>query len=192
MTTNIEIREIFQDHHDAVSKNKSEKVLISHCGVFSTEFIRGLADSLSKIATSYGESHQFCTKLFSILLEGLKNLKLYAEPDKFNNKVGFLIVSRTPEGYNFQIANLVTEDGYVNIEKYLNKINDFTQEELYEVYNEILTNELLGSDGKKGRGFVNARIKTENKIDFEKQCMSDGRVLLKCYLRMKNRVEESH
>ncbi len=186
MTTNIEIREVFQDHHDAVAKNKSEKVLISHCGVFSTELIRGLADSLIVIAKSYGDSHQHCTKLFSILLEGLKNLKLYAEPDKHNNKVGFLIVSRTPESYHFQIANLVTDDGYENIEKYLNKINAHSKEELVKMYNEILTNELLGNEGKKGRGFVNARIKTENKIDFEKQDMNDGRLLLKCYLKMKN------
>lgn len=192
MTTNIEIREIFQDHHDALAKNKSEKILISHCGVFSTELIRGLADSLTVLAKSYGESHQYCTKLFSILLEGLKNLKLYAESDKHNNKVGFLIVSRTQENYHFQIANLITEEGYANIEKYLNKINAHSKEELVKMYNEILTNELLGNEGKKGRGFVNARIKTENKIDFEKQHMNEDRLLLKCFLKMNHRVEESH
>ncbi len=186
MTTNIEIREVFQDHHDAIAKNKSEKILISHCGVFSTELIRGLSDNLIKIATSYGESHQFCTKLFSILLEGLKNFKVYAEVDKHNNKVGFLIVSRSQDAYNFQIGNLVTSDGYENIEKYLTKINELSDEEINEMYKEILTNELLGNNGKKGRGFVNARIKTKNKIAFEKQDMEDGRLMLKCFLRMEN------
>ena len=183
MTTNIEIRDVFQNYHDVVAKNKSEKVLISHCGVFSTELIRGLADSLTKIATSYGEDYNFCNKLFSILLEGLKNLKLYAEPDKYNNKVGFLVVSKSSEAYSFQIANLVTKDGYENAERYLNKINSLSEEELLTMYREILTNELLGNEGKKGRGFVNARIKTGNKIEFEKQDMDDERMLLKCFLK---------
>ena len=181
-----EIREIFQNQHDEIASSKDGKVLISHCGTFSTELIRELAESLVKITTSCGTKSLQNKRLFSILLEGLKNLKLYAEPDDRNNKVGFLIVSKNTNSYIIHISNIVSIENYKKVEKYLQQINSFTPKELEQTYFEILKNELLGLEGKKGRGFINARLKSNNKIEHTVNELSGDLLLLNCFLVVKN------
>lgn len=181
-----EIREIFQNQHDEIASTKEGKILISHCGTFSTELIRQLAESLVKIATSNGAKSVMNKRLFSILLEGLKNLKLYAEPDEKNSKIGFLIVSRNTERYVIHISNIVSIENYKRVEKYLHQINSFTEEELEKTYFEILKNELLGLDGKKGRGFINARLKSNNVINHTVNELSGDLLLLNCFLVVNN------
>ena len=181
-----EIREIFQDQHDEIAKSKEGKVLISHCGTFSTELIRALAESLVRISTSHGASSNETKRLFSILLEGLKNLKLYAEPDENRNKVGFLIVSKNNGQYVIHISNIVSIENYKRVEKYLFQINSFSSEELEKTYLEIVENELLGLEGKKGRGFINARLKSNNKIEHSVNELSGDLLLLNCFLVVNN------
>jgi len=60
-----EIREIFQNRHDEIASSKNSKVLMSHCGTFSTELIRELAESFVKITTSYGTKSVQNKRLFS-------------------------------------------------------------------------------------------------------------------------------
>lgn len=182
--TKIEIREIFQNQHDLLASSKESKVLLAHCGTFSTDLIREFSNTLVKIAVSRGTKKDKCKLLFSILLEGLKNLKIYAEPDEQNNKVGFVIVSKTNEAYVMQISNIVSFENFHKVEKYLHQINTFTQEQLEQTYKEILTNELLGLDGKKGRGFINARLKSGNKIEYSVNELSNNLLLLNCVLRV--------
>lgn len=181
-----EIREIFQNQHDEIVRSKEAKVLIAHCGTFSTELIRELAENLVKIATSHGTKQNESKRLFSILLEGLKNLKLYAEPDENNNKVGFLIISKSKKAYVIHISNIVSIDNYKLVEKYLHQINSFKKEELEQTYYEILKNELLGLDGKKGRGFINARVKSNNNIKHTVNELSSDLLLLNCFLVVNN------
>lgn len=180
--TNIEIREIFQNQHDLVASSKENKLLIAHCGTFHTELNRELSNSLVRIAISHGTKKDKCKLLFSIMLEGLKNLKLYAEPDEYNNKIGFLIVSKTSDAYVMQISNIITRDNYEKIRKYLHQINTYSEVELQETYYEILKNELLGLEGKKGRGFINARLKSKNKIEHSVNQLSGEFMLLNCFL----------
>jgi len=160
--------------------------LISHCGNFSTELIRALADSLVKIGTSHGTKPIQNKRLFSILLEGLKNLKLYAEPDEKNSKIGFLIVSKKKEQYVIHISNIVSIESYKQVEKYLHQINSYSQSELEQTYFEILQNELLGLEGKKGRGFINARLKSGNEIKHTVNELSGDLLLLNCFLTVNN------
>lgn len=181
-----EIREIFQNQHDKIVSSKEGKILISHCGTFSTELIRELSESLVKITTSYGAKPGQNKRLFSILLEGLKNLKLYAEPDENNNKIGFLIISKNVDSYVIHISNIVSIDNYKQVEKYLQQINSFSQKELEQTYYEILKNELLGLEGKKGRGFINARLKSNNKIEHTVNELSVDLLLLNCFLVVNN------
>ena len=47
---------------------------------------------------------------------------------------------------------------------------------------EILKNELLGLEGKKGRGFINARLKSDNKIEHTVNELSGDLLLLNCFL----------
>lgn len=180
-----EIRTIFQDQYDEIARSNEGKILISHCGVFSTELIRALAESLVQIATSHGAKPDQNKRLFSILLEGLKNLKLYAEPDERNNKTGFLIVSKKKDNYVIHISNIVSIENYKRVEKYLHQINSFSQEELERTYFEILRNELLGLEGKKGRGFINARIKSNNRIEHNVNELNEDLLLLNCFLVVK-------
>jgi len=180
--TKIEIREIFQNQHDLIESSKESKLLIAHCGTFPTTLNREFSNALVRIATSHGTKKDDCKLLFSIMLESLKNLKIYAEPDEHNNKIGFLIVFKTADAYIMQLSNIVSQDNYKKVEKYLHQINTYTEEQLQETYYEILKNELLGLDGKKGRGFINARLKSKNKIEYSVNQLSNNLLLLNCVL----------
>ena len=175
--TALEIREIFQNQHDGMTKKDNRKVLMSHFGTFSQDLVSSLSGTTEELLTSSGDKRVVIKRTFSILIEGLQNIRLHGERDELNRQLGFVIVAGNKKDYRIIMANVINPEELEKVEKYLNKINGFSIEELKKTYLTVLSNEFLSSKGGAGLGFITTRMKSENPLNYSFYSLMSGRIL---------------
>lgn len=146
--------------------NTSGSLLAHHFGDFSTDFINGLTESVEEMMTSNGDSKKVIKRVFSILIEGLQNVKLHGERDEQGNQYSFLFIVKGKSSYKIIMGNLINHEDKVIAERYLDKINKMNAEELKSYYLEILDNSFFSRKGGAGLGFLTMRMKSEQKLNF--------------------------
>lgn len=162
--TALEIREIFQNKQDQLNANG--KVLLSHLGTFSQELVDSLCMSTEELLISSGDHRLVVKRLFSILIEGLQNIRLHGIPDEYDRQLGYLIVARKGDAYVVIMANMITQEDQSKVEAYLDRINLYDKEELKEAYLAVLNNEFVSNKGGAGLGFITTRMKSEHQLNY--------------------------
>ena len=173
----VEIREIFQNQHDGLESNEGYKVLISHFGTFSQDLVSSLSSSTEELLISSGDQRMVVKRLFSILIEGLQNIRLHGERDDVDRQLGFVIVARGKEDYRIIMANIIDAEDHRKVEKYLEEINHYAVEELKETYLSVLTNEFLSDKGGAGLGFITTRMKSGNPLRYSFYALKSEKML---------------
>ncbi len=175
--TAAEIREIFQNRHDSFESEDGRKVLISHFGTFSQDLVSSLSSNTEELLISSGDKRMVVKRLFSILIEGLQNIRLHGETDYSGRQLGYLIVARGKKDYRVIMANIINPDDQDKVEKYLEDINHYSAAELKETYLSVLTNEFLSQKGGAGLGFITTRMKSGNPLRHSFYALKNDKML---------------
>ena len=120
-----------------------------------------------------GDKKGTVKRMFSILVEGLQNIRIHGGRDEDGNQVSFLIIMQTEEYYKVTLANLVVSE---NIDTIVSRIEDLNQLELplvKELYMEVLSNGIMSNKGGAGLGFITMALKSKNKLVYNAQEVSD-------------------
>lgn len=184
----IEIREIFQNKQDNL-ENEGIKVLISHFGVFTQDLVSSLCSSTEELLISSGDRRVVVKRLFSILIEGLQNIRLHGERDSFGRQLGYLIVARTKDHYRIIMANVISTEDMEKVEKYLEQINEYSPEKLREAYLLVLSNEIISHKGGAGLGFITTRMKTEQPLRYSFYNLDSDQILFTFEVRLSRNPE---
>ena len=174
-----EIQEIFLNQNDGLVKNDGRKILLCHCGTFSQDLISSLSTNSEELMTSAGDKKTVVKRAFSILIEGLQNIRLHGEYDDLKQQLGFVVVSGNKEDYKIILANIIEVKDVEKIEKYIDKINVCSKEKLKELYLSVLTNEFLSQKGGAGLGFITTRKKAGNPLNYSFYPLRNGKTLFK-------------
>lgn len=172
----MEIREIFINKQDNLS-DKDYKVLLSHLGTFSQDLISSLCNSTEELLISAGDSKKIIKRLFSILIEGLQNIRLHGERDGQGRQVGYVILAKSKEKYRIVMANVIHPEDYIKVEQYLEEINGYSAEQIKKTYIEVLSNEFMSHKGGAGLGFITTRMKSENPLIYSFYQLDNGQML---------------
>lgn len=162
--TALEIKEIFQNKQDRL--NTSGKVLLSHFGTFTQDLVGSLCTSTEELLISSGDKRLVVKRLFSILIEGLQNIRLHGQRDEYDRQLGYLIVSRQEDQYAVIMANMIHPEDQEKVESYLDRINNYKSPELKEIYLTVLNNELVSEKGGAGLGFITTRMKSAHPLHY--------------------------
>jgi endoglucanase Acf2 len=154
--------------------NASGSLMVQHLGEFSTDFINGLTESVEEMMVSNGDSKKVIKRVFSILIEGLQNVRLHGEKDEQGNQYSFLFVVKGKNTYKIIMGNLINHEDQVIAERYLDKINLMSAEELKSYYLEILDNSFFSRKGGAGLGFLTMRMKSEQKLAYSFDKLNDN------------------
>ena len=154
--------------------NASGSIMVHHFGEFSIDFINGLTDSVEEMMVSNGDSKKVIKRVFSILIEGLQNVRLHGERDEQGNQFSFLFILKCKNNYKIIMGNLINHEDKVNAESYLDKINLMSTEELKSYYLEVLDNSFFSSKGGAGLGFLTMRMKSEQKLSYSFDKLNDN------------------
>lgn len=171
----LKVRELFQGHQDEVLEPESEgKVIAAHFGGFSQGFIYTLTEEFEKLLISNGDKRPVIRRLFSIMIEGLQNVRIHGQKDTFGRQVAFLLITRYDDRYNLRMANLIENSVKEKLEDYLSHINSCSMDDLKQTYLDILRRDFMSQSQGAGLGFVTTRIKSGSKIDYNIHPVSEG------------------
>ncbi|MBL1278822.1 MAG: hypothetical protein COA33_001005 [Fluviicola sp.] len=182
--TSSEVREIYQNQSDALVSSENSKVLISHFGAFSQNLVSNIATNAENLLLSKGVDKGLVKRVFSILIEGLQNIRMHGQKDEADRQLGFLILSEDDNCFNISLANVIDPVDFEKVDKYIEEINNYSKEELRDTYLNVLTNEFISQKGGAGLGFITTRIKSGHPLEHSYYALSDGNLLFMFKIRL--------
>lgn len=172
-----EIRTSYLKHLEKLHVKEQMTVSVNHFGVFSQDLINSIALTVEELMVSFGDDKKTIKRIFSILIEGLQNIRLHAERDEHDRPLAFLFLGKNPEIYKIIFGNIIQNSDRELVESYLNKINWLDKESLKELYFGILSKGYLSKKGGAGLGFITMRMKSENPLVYSIEELDNERSL---------------
>lgn len=157
---------VFTDCLESVVNQLDAHVIAQHQGTFSQDFVFELASQIEINLLNSGESKQTVKKVFSLLIEGLQNIRIHGLKREDLEDLSFFILSKNTKDYIFFFSNLIDEKGKLFIEEAIGKINQKSAVELKEYYLGQLSNGIMSEKGGGGLGFITLRMKSDSPLDF--------------------------
>ena len=169
-----EVRNNFLNLLEKFSSDKKKSIVVNHFGEFSQDLVNSIASSVEEQMINAGDQKKVVKRVFSILIEGLQNIRLHGERGEDGKQQSYLILVKNPTYYKLGFGNLIQQEDIEQIERYLAKINAMNSEELKELYTSILTNGYISKKGGAGLGFLTMRMKSENQLSHQILKFSNG------------------
>lgn len=160
---------------DAYSKVSGHKIVLSHFGEFSQDLVNSLSKGIEDIMINSDDAKGPVKRMFSILVEGLQNVRIHAEKDEDGAQVAFLVVAQHEEYYRVAIGNLILVENIEYVLEKIDNLNKMTPEEVKAHYMEILTNGIISNKGGAGLGFITIAMKSKSTISYEIEDI-DGKI----------------
>lgn len=174
-----DIRNSYLKYLEKLSVLEQRSVAVNHFGVFSQDLINSIADSVEEQMVSFGDQKKVIKRVFSILIEGLQNIRLHGEKDDLGRALAFLFLAKNTSNYKIVFGNIIQNDDREIITNYLDKINKMNEVELKELYLNILTQGYLSKKGGAGLGFLTMRIKSGNALEYSIENLDEHKSLFR-------------
>ncbi len=152
------------------------KIIVSHFGEFSRDLLNSLSTSIEEIMLDSGDKKHSIKRMFSILVEGLQNIRIHGERDKDGNQVSFLIVLQNENDYKVTFGNLVHLENLHKLTTRIDELNKLSIEEIKGLYINTLSNGIMSSKGGAGLGFITMALKSNQEISYKSVKVSDDLV----------------
>ena len=167
---NSRYQEIYGNYNISLKK----KIVVSHFGEFSQDLVNSISNGVEEAMIVAEDKKGTVKGMFSILVEGLQNIRLHGEKDEDGNQASFLIIAQDEDAYLVTLANLVLITNKPVIEERLSEINSFDEKQVKSLYMEVLTNGIISNKGGAGLGFITMAMKSKNKLNFSIEPINDN------------------
>lgn len=171
-----EIKAIYLKLVNSIDAN-NEQLLMNFFGTISDDLINSLGQSMEDLLISYSVSKKLINKLFSIIVEGLKNILLYGEYSSTREKIGFVIVVKTPSSFKLLFGNLITQKVQPTLDTYLSSIANMSAQQLNKTYVETLETTFVKDVRTSGVGLLVMAMKSDGKLVYQFNEIDEQRYL---------------
>lgn len=165
--TSTSVDKIYQSYLSIYEEDLGYEVLLKYYGEFSVNLIRSFADGVEEMMTKLGEKRHVIKRMFSILIEGLQNVYIHGGTEENGAQMAFLIITKNESTYKILLGNIVEPEDRSPVKTYLGNINNHSEEELKQLYLNILKNGYLSKKGGAGLGIVTMRIKSAKNLHYQ-------------------------
>lgn len=163
-----EVRKIFQGQCDTLMDMEHRNILVSHFGTFSQELVMGLSQGVEDLLVSIGDKKLIIKRMFSILIEGLQNIRIHGEREKITDRqLSYLVLAGDQRSYKLIMANIIKSEEVSRVTGFIDKINGYSEDELKDIYTSVLSNEFLSQKGGAGLGFITTRMKSGKSLGYD-------------------------
>ena len=172
----VKVNECFEELYHKFSEGDANNVMLSHFGEFSQDLVNSISEGVESKLYENDVKKAIIKRMFSILIEGLQNIRIHGE--KYNNQSqhGHVIVAKQTDKFVVSFGNYVLNDNIKMLSKNLNDLNKLEPEEIKERYLKVLGNELISEKGGAGLGFITIAMKSKSKLDFDFQEINEDLV----------------
>lgn len=162
-----ELNSIYNDVTMSLNEKVEESVIFSHYGVFSQDLVNSIACTIEQLTHSSNETKTVVKRMFSVLIEGLQNIRLHCLNINNDLALGFVIVSKNSDRYKICFGNTIELDKQNKIKDVIDGLNNLDESELKERYYQLLSNGLFSNKGGAGLGFITMKMKSDDKINYK-------------------------
>lgn len=177
-TTLSEVETIFDSYTDIYREIPNSSVIVSHFGVLTQDLINSLSVGVEDMMASLGDKKHIIKRMFSILIEGLQNIRIHGGTNEVGEQIAFLLISKTSEAYRILLGNIVEEEDRASIKSYLGNINSHDERELKSLFLRVLKDGYLSKKGGAGLGIITMRMKSSNELAYRLYDLSNGKSFL--------------
>jgi hypothetical protein len=161
------VRGVYQEIYDTLNGIHNSSFIIAHFGQFSHDLVNIIAEGVETVLITNNVNKALTKRMFSILIEGLQNIRIHGGVDLQNNQVGHVIVFRTDEKYNVSFGSYATDEDKEYLTTHLSDLNSKPLDEVKDFYLRVLSNGFRSSKGGAGLGFVTIALKAKSVIRFQ-------------------------
>lgn len=169
---NAKFQQIFGDYNIQADG----KIAVSHFGEFSQDLVNSLSTGIEDMMIESGDKKGVVKRMFSILVEGLQNIRIHGERDMDGNQVSFLVVLQNENHYKVTFGNLVKLNVVDALLGRINELNEMDPVDVKGLYMETLSNGIMSQKGGAGLGFITMSLKSKNPIVCNIEQVSDDLV----------------
>ncbi len=144
----------------------SDTIINEHFGEFGQDLVNNISTDVEMFMLDAGDKKGCVKRMFSILVEGLQNIRLHGERDSKGHQTSFFKIGQNDEFYHIAIGNLIFNKNVDIIKRRILEVNEVDQADIKKLYMEVLTNGIISSKGGAGLGFITMAMKSKNNIDF--------------------------
>jgi hypothetical protein len=155
-------KQIYQD----LSSEESASVMLAHSGRFSQDLVNSICEGVENMMLAAQVKKNLVKRMFSILIEGLQNLRIHGRADQDGHKYGHLIVVKNKDGYEVSFGSYANYEDEHFLTGHIDRLNRFTPEEVKSFYLEKLTNGFLSEKGGAGLGFITIVMKSKSQLNY--------------------------
>lgn len=163
----------YQEIYGNYNASSDKKIIVSHFGEFGQDLVNSISNGVEESMADAGDRKGTIKRMFSILVEGLQNVRLHGEKDSDGNQASFLIIAQDENEYLVTIANLIYNHNKEVVVQRIEEINAQDDKQIKEHYMEVLTNGIISNKGGAGLGFITMAMKSKNKLGFSIQPIND-------------------
>lgn len=155
-------QKICQEYNNSIADN----CVNNHFGEFSQDLVNTISNDMEMFMLNSSDKKGTVKRMFSILVEGLQNIRLHGEKGEDGHQTSFFAVDQGSDTYKIALGNLIHSKHNHNIESRIRDINRMTREEIKALYMEILTNGIISKKGGAGLGFITMAMKSDKNLDY--------------------------
>jgi hypothetical protein len=156
----------YQKICDKYNNSNTDKIINSHFGEFSQDLVNTISNDIEMFMLDSDDKKGTVKRMFSILVEGLQNIRLHGEKGKDGHQTSFFAIDQRTDTYKIALGNLIYSKHNKNIETRITEVNKMTREEVKVLYMEVLTNGIISNKGGAGLGFITMAMKSSNNLDY--------------------------
>ena len=156
----------YQKICELYNNSNADKIINSHFGEFSQDLVNTISNEIEMFMLDSGDKKGTVKRMFSILVEGLQNIRLHGEKGEDGHQTSFFAIDQGTDTYKIALRNLIYSKHNKNIETRIREVNKMTREEVKVLYMEVLTNGIISNKGGAGLGFITMAMKSSNNLDY--------------------------
>ena len=158
------IEEIYRDIHNDYASRENGVIILSHFGEFSQDLVNSLSEGLEQIMRTNNVKKAIVKRMFSIMIEGLQNIRIHGAKSSDNEQLGHVIVTDYKNAYTISFGNLSNKDKRKFLNEHIQALNEMDNAEVKEYYLKVLGNGILSEKGGAGLGFITMCLKSKSKL----------------------------
>ena len=161
------VHQDFQKLYQKLDGDKQVTIISSYFGDLAEGLTYILTNKLEKILEAEGVKKGTVRRIFSIVIEGLQNIRLHGEYDDEGQKLASFILWEENGQFSMRFTNLIDQGDKLLISGIINGLNKMDKVELKQHYIRVMNEGVMSKAGGAGLGLITMAMKSKNDIKFE-------------------------
>ncbi|HCA82777.1 MAG TPA: hypothetical protein DEP18_03255, partial [Flavobacteriales bacterium] len=117
----------YQEIYGNYNSKSQKKILVSHFGDFTQDLVNSISNGVEEGMLEAGDKKGTVKRMFSILVEGLQNVRLHGEKDEDGQQHSFLVIAVDESEYLVTFGNLLLNSNRAIMDERLKQINGYDE-----------------------------------------------------------------